>query len=229
MEKQNEKHIMQVAFVSLLLTVTCGIFAGITISRGQPTSSGIEYLTWLTKPDMFYTAYYVGAVILTLLIVALFTQLYGYLSNINRTAALVGIVFIPVYGAINLVCYSLQITIVPSLAAEALSAGGDVGFVSQLILNDSRSVLGFVYGLAYFVLAIPYIIYGLMFVKNAKKHTGFMLIIHGALYVAGIAGFMLQNVVLSHGLNLGAIAFLICLVFLIFDFRKRKLTMINDK
>jgi hypothetical protein len=228
MEKQNEKNIMRLAWVSLFLTVTCVIFSGISISQGQPASPGGEYLTWLSKPDAFYTAYYVGAVILTLLIVALFTQLYGYLSNINRTAALAGIVFIPVYGAINLVCYSLQITVVPSLAADALSIGGDVGFVSQLILNDSRSVLGFVYGLAYSVLAIPSIIYGLVFVKNAKKGSGIMLIIHGLLYVAGIAGFMLQNDVLSQGLNLGAIAFLICLVFLILDFRTRKPIVIKD-
>jgi hypothetical protein len=219
MEKQNEKYIMRIAFVSLLLTVMCLIFAGLSISQGQPTSPGIEYLKWLSKPDAFYTAYYVGAVILTLLIVTLFTQLYGYLSSINRTAALAGIVFIPVYGAINLVCYSLQITVVPSLAA------GDAGLVSQLVLNDSRSVLGFVYGLAYSVLAVPSVIYGLVFVKNAKKRSGITLIIHGVLYVAGIAGFMLQNTVLSQGLNLGAIAFLICLVFLILDFRKRKLTV----
>jgi hypothetical protein len=225
MEKQKEKNIMRVAFVSLLLTVTCAIFAGISISQGQPASSGIEYLTWLSKPDVFYSAYYVGAVILTLLIVALFTLLYGYLSNINRTAALVGIVFIPVYGVINLVCYSLQITVVPSLAAGAISAGGDVGFVSQLILNDSSSVLGFVYGLAYSILAIPSIIYGLMFVKNAKKCSGITFIIHGLLYVVGIAGFMLKNTVLSQGINLGAIAFLICLVFLIIDFRKRNITV----
>jgi hypothetical protein len=229
MEKQNEKNIMLVAFVSLFLTVTCGIVAAISIAHGQPTSSGIEYLTWLVKPDVFYTAYYVGAVILTLLIVVLFTQLYGYLSKINRTTALMGIIFIPVYGAINLVCYSLQITVVPSLAADVISAGGDIGFVSQLILNDTQSVLGFVYGLAYSVLAIPSIIYGLMFVKNSKKYSGIMLIIHGLLYVVGIAGFMLQNTVLSQGLNLGAIAFLICLVFLILDFRKRKETVINDK
>ena len=228
MEKQKEKNIMQVAFVSLFLTVTCTIFAGLSIFQGQPTSAGIEYFTWLSKPDVFYTAYYVGAVILTLLIVTLFTLLYDYLSKINRTVALVGIVFIPVYGAINLVCYSLQITVVPSLAESALSAGGNIGFVSQLILNDSQSVLGFIYGLAYSILAIPSIIYGLMFVKNAKKGSGITLIIHGLLYVVGIAGFMLHNTVLSQGINLGAIAFLICLVFLILDFRKRKLTVIND-
>ena len=203
--------------------------AGISIAQGQPTSSGIEYLTWLLKPDVFYTAYYIGAVILTLLIVVLFVQLYGYLSKLNRTAALVGIVFIPVYGTINLVCYSLQITVVPSLAAGALSTGGDVGLVSQLILNDSRSVLGLVYGLAYSVLAIPSIIYGFLFVKNAQKWTGLMFIIHGLLYVVGIVGFMLQNVVLSQGLNLGAFVFLICLVLLILDCRKRKLTVKNDK
>ena len=215
---------MQVSFVSLFLTVLCGVTSGISIAHGQPTSSGIEYLTWLLKPDVFYTAYYVGAVILTLLIVILFTLLYGYLSNINRTVALVGIVFIPVYGAINLVCYSLQITVVPSLAVGALNAGSDVGLVSQLILYDNQSILGFVYGLAYFILGIPSIIYGLMFVKNGKKCSGFLLIIHGLLYVVGIVGFLFQNFALSQGLNFGAIVFLICLVFLILDFRKRKLS-----
>lgn len=132
-----EKNIKQVALVSLLLTVTCTICAAISIGQGQPTSSDIDYFTWLLKPDVFYTAYYVGAILLTLLIIALFTALYSYLSTINKTAALLGMVFIPVYGAINLICYSLQISVVPSMAANALSTGGDIGFVSQLILNNS--------------------------------------------------------------------------------------------
>jgi hypothetical protein len=223
MEKQKEKNIMLFAFVSLFLSVTCAIFAAMSVSQGQPTSSGLEYLKWLSNPDVFYTAYFVCAVILTLLIVVLFTLLYDYLSKINRTAALLGIVFIPIYGAINLVCYSLQITIVPSLVAGALSSGSDIGFVSQLILNDNQSVLGFIYGLAYSILAIPSIIYGLMFVKNAKKGSGITLIIHGLLYIVGIVGFMFQNAILSQGIVLGAIAFLLCQVFLILDFRKRKI------
>jgi hypothetical protein len=217
-----EKRIRLCACLSLLLTLLVVVITGMLASKGMPQSD-LDYLKFASQPDVWYKAYYINAMMLTLLIIVLFTLLFSYLSEINKTSALLGMVFIPVYGAINLVCYSIQITVVPSIAAHALSTSastsGDVWFAAQFIMTNTHSVVGFIYGLAYSMLGIPSVIFGYMLMRNTKKLSGILLIIHGLLYFIGFTGFLMQNAALSAGINLGAIVFLINLIAIIYDFR----------
>ena len=131
-------------------------------------------------------------------------------------------IFIPIYGVLNLVCYSIQISIVPSIATKVLSTSGDVLFASQLMVSNGFSIMDFFSGLAYFILGIPSIIYGYFLIKNLKKKSGFSLLLSGIFYIIGIIGYMLQNEILTSGTFFGAVTFIIVLVFLIFDFSKKK-------
>ena len=222
MKLQIEKRIRQVALMSLLLTVTWIIFMGISMSQIQPTWSDMEYLKWVSQPDIFYLVNYINVTVLTVIVIALFTVLFIYLSEKNKTLALLGIIFIPVYGVMNLICYSIQISIVPRVAANVLNTSGDILFVSQLIQSNSHTAVGFINGLAYSILGIPSIIYGYMLTNNSMKLSGLFLLVNGVLCIVGIIGYLLQNPILSAGVMLGGIAFLISLVFIIIDFGKNR-------
>jgi len=219
--KQIEKNIRQIAFVVLLLTIIWVIITGISMSQVQSSWTAIDYLKWVSQPDIFYIVNYINATILTVMVIALFTVLFSYLSEKNRIPALLGISFIPIYGVMQLICYSIQISVVPSIATNALSTSGDFLFAFQLIQSNSQTLIGFINGLAYSILGIPSIIYGYMLIKNLKKRSGFLLLINGVLCIIGIVGYILDNTILSAGITLGGIAFLISLIFMILDFGKR--------
>jgi len=217
---QIEKNLRITAFVALLLTVTWIIFTGISMSQIQPSWSDIDYLEWVSQPDIFYLINYINVTILTVVVIALFTVMFSYVFEKNRTLALLGIIFIPVYGVLNLICYSIQISVVPLIAANALNTSDSILFATELIQSISHSAIGFVNGLAYAILGIPSIIYGYMLFKNMKKTSGSLLLINGVLCIIGFVGYMLQNTILSMGVLLGGIVFLFSLIFMVVDFGK---------
>jgi len=217
-----ENKIRNASFISLLLSVIWIIPTVILMQRIKSTWTDIDFLKWASQPDFFYFTYFINAILLTIMSIVLFTLIFIYLSQINKCFAVLGMIFIPIYGVLNLVCYSIQISIVPSIATQALGTLGDVLFASQLMVSNGFSIMDFFSGLAYFILGIPSIIYGYFLIKNLKKKSGFSLLLSGIFYIIGIIGYMLQNEILTAGTFLGAVTFMIVLVFLIFDFSKKK-------
>jgi len=192
------------------------------MSQIQSTWSDIDYLKWASQPDIFYIVNYVNVTVLTIVVIGLFALLFSYFSEKNKTLALLAIIFIPVYGVLNLVCYSIQITVVPSIAANALNSSSDILFATELVQSISHSAIGFVNGLAYAILGIPSIIYGYMLSKSQKRISGLLLLINGVLCIIGIVGYILQNTILSAGILLGGVVFLVSLIFIVLDFGRRE-------
>jgi len=222
MISQIEKHIRVIAFTALLLTVTWLVFMGISMSQIQSAWTDIDYLEWVSQPDIFYLINYINVTVLTVVVIVLFTVLFNYLSERNKTLAILGIVFIPIYGVLNLTCYSIQISVVPLMAAKSLNTSNDALFVVELIQAINHSSIGFINGLAYAVLGITSIIYGYMLMKRAKKVSGSLLLLNGVLCIIGFVGYILQNKVLSTGVLLGGIVFLLSLIFIVIDFNKSR-------
>jgi len=216
-----EKTIRKISTISLVLTVTWLIFTIISMSQVLPSWTDFDYIIWASQPDIFYLVNYINVTLLTFMVIALFTVLFIHILEINKIMAFLGIVFIPIYGIMNIICYSIQINIVPLIAKKALNTSDGLLFVSQLIQANSNSIIGFINGLAYSILGITSFIYGYVLIKNFKKGSGLSLIINGILCIIGIIGYILKNEIISMGIILGGISFLVGLMFMVLDFRKK--------
>lgn len=217
-----QQSIKKSALLSMVLTIIWVIFTAISMSQVKPSWSDLDYLKWVSNPDVFYTINYINATILTFVVVWLFTLLFMYYLEKNKKLALIGLMFIPIYGVLNIICYSIQITIVPSIAYNTIRNSGDILFAMQLVQSKSETATGFINGLAYSILGIPSIIYGCMLIKDIKKISGIFLLINGVLCIIGIVGYLIKSTILSSGVMLGGIAFLISLVFMVLEFRSKQ-------
>lgn len=207
-----------ILFILTLLWVILMIFSTSAI---EPGWSPVDYVEWASQPSLSYRLNYINVSVLTLGVVYLFVLLHKLLKKRHQIAALFGLIFIPIYGVMNLIAYSLQITFVPSMAQTALTQPDSIPRVAQWIQANPNSVVGFINGLAYAVLAIPSIIYGYLLVLDRRKYSGVTLIISGLLSIIGILGIILDSKVLSMGIMAGGFLFLLSLGFICFEFRER--------
>jgi hypothetical protein len=148
----------------------------------------------------------------------LFVFIFNYVKAHYQNMAWVGLVFVPVYGTLNLISYSIQISIVPVLAKKALQTSANFGLVTQLIQANYKSVIGYCNGLAYAILGVPSIIYGILLVKSSQKKSGILLVLNGIFCIIGIAGYIMHNNFIALGTTLGGVAFLVSLFFMVREF-----------
>ncbi len=71
--------------------------------------------------------------------------------------------------------------------------------------------------LAYTILGIPSIIFGLLLIKE-KKYSGFFLFLNGVLCILGIVGHMINNRLLELGIVAGGIIYF-SVVFMAIEFK----------
>jgi hypothetical protein len=217
--KNQQQKIKIASFILLIQTIIWIIFTGISMSQVNSSWVDSDFIKWAANPDIFFVGNYINATLLTITVILLFSFLFIYLKTKYESMAIIGIVFIPIYGVINLLCYSLQITIVPAIAGNSMNNLAAIDIASQLIQANSKSLIGFLNGLAYTLLGIPSIIYGLLLIKELKKYSGFFLLLNGILCIIGIIGYLLGNNILSKGMMIGGIIFLLSLLFMIIEFK----------
>ena len=170
-----ERKLRITALILFILTVIWVILTAISMSGIDPVWSNFDFVRWVADPDVFFTMNYVNVTFLTIVVIILFSYLFNYYKDQWRVATVAGLIFIPVYGIINLFCYSIQISIVPAMARTALENQEDVIRVSQFIQANSNSSVGLLNGLAYAILGIPSIIYGILLFRSSKKFSGVLL------------------------------------------------------
>ena len=181
----------------------------------------IDYVNWAANPDIFFTGNYINATLLTITAIALYAFLYGFLKNKYENYAMLGLVFIPIYGALNIISYSVQISVVPLIASSSLDSPDKIYFASQFIQANSKSIIGFMNGMAYAILGIPSIIYGFLMFKESKKLSGVFISLNGVFCIIGIIGYTFNNSILAMGIMIGGIIFLGGLVAMAFEFRNK--------
>ena len=91
--------------------------------------------------------------------------------------------------------------------------------VARLIQANPDSLVGYLNGLAYAILGVPSILYGVLLYRKAKKWSGILFILNGGLCITGMVGYTLGNDLLSAGILLGGMAFLLALAALVIEFR----------
>ena len=219
MKKGTVRIIRITALILLIQTVIWVVFMGISSAPIEPGWGDVDYLLWASERGTAYLINYVNVTLLTIVVVVFFAFLYVYLKDGAEKLALSGLLLVPVYGVLNLVVYSLQISLVPTLATNALSNGESITMAAQLIQVNPSSVAGYFNGLAYAILGIPSIGFGILLYRSLKKLSGLFLALNGALCILGIIGYFTGNGLLSMGILLGGIAFLVFLLMMVIEFR----------
>lgn len=113
--------------------------------------------------------------VLTLAAVALFAALYAWLKPIAPACAIIGLVFVPIYGVLNLVAYLSQVALVPALVA--LRADVEYVATADVLLRLTlqawpASAMAFFNGLAYAILGIPSILFGFLLWRQGGACVG---------------------------------------------------------
>jgi len=204
-----------------ILCVSWIVFGVISISPVKQEWTNSDYLHWVSKPSLSFTLTYINATLLTIIDIILFYFLYSYLNVFNKILAQLGLIFIPIYGVLNIVCYSIQIATVPSIAKIALESG-NIDFAIQLVQAKNDTLIGYLNGLAYTILGIPSILYGYLLVKQRIRVSGLFLITSAIFDFIGIAGYLIGNKTLAIGMILGGVAFTIALICIVVEFKKLK-------
>jgi hypothetical protein len=78
-------------------------------------------------------------------------------------------------------------------------------------------------GMAYAILGIPSIIYGILMFKEIKKISGVLILLNGISCIIGIIGYIIKNSILVMGIMIGGILFMGALAAMAFEFRSKGL------
>jgi len=173
---------------------------------------------------LFY-ATYLNAALLTLAAIAFFAALYAWLKPTAPGWIVIGLVFVPIYGGLNLVAYLSQVTLVPALVTlrhdPQTTTTADV--LLRLTLQAwPQSAMTFFNGLAYGILGIPSILYGARLWQRggALRWGGLLLALNGAACILGVIGSLAGSALLSQGVMVGGFLFLVAMFPLAWGFWK---------
>jgi hypothetical protein len=198
------------------------------LAGAGPLDTFEQVLAYVSNLDtLFYLSYLNAAFLVTIPAVLLMTGLYVYCKPVSREWMVLGAVFIPIYGAMNLFAYLSQVTVVPALIglrqAAEYQAACDL-LLRLMIQQWPGSAVAFFNSLAYAILGIPSIIFGIALAKHPRpqKWGGILLAINGAACIMGVAGSLVGNSLLRSGVMLGGVLFILALIPLSWTFLRMK-------
>ena len=214
------------AVLSLLTLLGTVLWLVLMIAGGVPPATFEGVLAKVSRLDALFYLTYLNAAFLvtipaTLLMAALYPMCRPYLPE---WAALDGLVFVPVYSVLNLFAYLSQVTLVPLLVElhqQAVYQAAAEMLLRLAIQELPGSMVAFFNGLAYGILGIPSIIFGLGLYRKggrAFRSGGILLALNGAACILGVAGALLQNALLGLGTMAGGALFLLALIPLAWGF-----------
>jgi hypothetical protein len=214
-----EKKLRTVSILLLFLTIVWLVFTAISMSGVGPEWGDEDFVRWVSDPDLIFTLNYINASLLTIFVILLYFYLFFYLKALNRKLALAALIFVPVYGGINLLCYSIQICLVPRLAFVAIEKQEGFLQVAELIQANPQSLAGLLNGIAYALLGVPSIVYGRMLLQRSKRYSGIFLLLNGVFCLIGLLGYLTNSAILAMGIMLGGILFLVSLGCMVTEFK----------
>ena len=205
------------SLLTLVLTGFWLIFLITDRAAAGPMDTFEQVLAHVSKLNAVFYLTYFNAALITLSASLLFAVLYITLKTYSAALALMGLIFVPVYAVLNLSVYLSQISILPGLLAlqKQPEMAAAAGMLLRVIVQQwPASGAAFFNNLAYAVLGIPSILYGLLLTTRgfAFKWAGILLALNGAACILGAAGSLVGNSLLASGSLVGGILFLAALV-----------------
>ena len=200
-------------WLSLITLISVTLWLIILIwdmATAGPLDSFQQVLAHAQKEDWKFTLTYLNAGIFTVGATALMAGIYSFVKPILPEWSMVGLVFVPIYGTLNLLAYLTQITLVPALlqaASDPVMADTALLLLQQTLQLLPGSAVGFFNGLAYAILGIPSIIFGVALTKidgRLIRISGWLLLLSG---IASILG----STILAQGTLLGGVIFWLAL------------------
>lgn len=212
-----QKTLGMLALIVAISTVLFLVLFILGIVRAGPIETYDQVLAVAQKQDVLFTLAYVNVTLLTITATMFYAALYVYCRSASPLWSVIGIIFVPVYTVFNLVAYFSQISIVPRLLILAESPENQViaeFMLRQLIQQWPESAVSIYNNLAYAILGIPSIIFGvILYQKQPALRVGSVLLaLNGVACIVGIAGIVLGSSLLSWGSIVGAILFLLALI-----------------
>jgi|YNPBryunderm2012_1023409.scaffolds.fasta_scaffold02547_4 hypothetical protein len=217
-----------VAFLALVCLLLTSLWIALLIAdmaSAGPLETFEQAAAHASRLHGLFYATYLNAALLTLAAVAFFAALHAWLQPTAPGWMCIGLVFVPIYGALNLVAYLSQVTLVPALVTLRLdpqtTATADV--LLRLSLQAwPDSTIAFFNGLAYGILGIPSILYGALLWRRggALRWGGLLLALNGVACILGVIGSLTGSALLYSGVMIGGILFLAALLPLAWGFWK---------
>jgi hypothetical protein len=197
------------------------------MASAGPLETFEQVSTHAARLGWLYYATYFNAALVTLSAVAFTSALYAWLKPKAPDWAMIGLVFVPIYGVLKLIAYRSQLSLVPALFD--LRANPHTLEMADILLRLTlqawpASAVAFFNGLAYAILGIPSILFGLLLWKypGALRWGGLLLALNGAACILGVVGFLAGNALLRQGVMAGGVLFLLALILLSWAFLREK-------
>jgi hypothetical protein len=153
--------------------------------------------------------------------------LYSICSSSMPRRSIVGLIFVPVFGTLNLIAYLTQISLIPALLgslSEPAAADAAYIFLKYTLQLLPGSVVAFFNNLAYAILGVPSMIFGWSFSTNQNRVlriSGWLLILNGIACILGFIGTIFNLDFLSLGTILGGAIFWLSLFPMTYVFLRR--------
>jgi hypothetical protein len=204
---------------SLATTVIWLILLIMSLASAGPLQTFEQVLAVTSRLTPLYYLSYTNAALTVITAAALFAGLYRYLQPAAPEWSAIGLVFVPVYAVVNLIVYLSQISLVPNLIAMAHSADTQsmaTFLLRQWLQQSPGSMISFLNNLAYAILGIPSIIFGLLLgaVNPRLRLAGLLLAANGVACILGVIGILLNINALSSGSLIGGVLYLAALILL---------------
>jgi hypothetical protein len=223
----SNRFLASLALLCLLFTVLWLALLIAGLASAGPLTSFEQVLAYAARQDALFTLTYLNAALVTLSATALFAGLFAAHRRQIPGWAEVGLVFVPIYAAINLVVYLSQVTLVPGLLALRLDpAYRDVAefLLRQAIQQWPASAVAQFNSLAYALLAIPSLIFAapLLRLGGVLRLGGLWLALSAIASILGFAGALVHSELLGLGTLLGGVFFLLALICLAVGYFRRR-------
>lgn len=215
------------ALLCMLFTILWLILMILSILKTGSIRTIDQAINSVMKTGLLFHFSYINAVFVTITVTIFLICLFDYCKYLNLQWSLIGIIFVPIYSILNLFVYFSQITIIPRLITLMnISQNPDVYRVilGQFVQGWSGSAIAVTNQLAYAILGIPSIVFGVLLIKDKEISTlgGWLLVLNGISCIIGIIGTVTNNEVIAAGTVAGGVLFLFALIVTVFRLRPKK-------
>lgn len=212
----NTKVLGWLALVTLLFSVIWLAVLIFSMATAGPMDTFDQVLAFVERGGPLYYLTYINAALVTIPATAFFAGLYRFVQRSTPLGSLVGLMFLPAYTVINLFVYLSQITIVPRLIMERTNpdmAAPAFLLLTQMIQAWPESGAAFFNNLAYGLLGIPSILFGLVLWRSSRalRWGGLLLALNGIACILGVIGMLLGSRFMAGGSVVGGVLFIIAL------------------
>lgn len=210
----------QQILLALLALIILWVVTSIALSiQINAEASQLEYVQYIMNMTPLFVISYANASLITVVAVLMFYLLMRLYSPKSKIISLSAFAVVAVYGLLNLFVYVSQFAYLPLLSHRLFETDlspDDIASVYHWIHLAPGSNIALLNGLAYALLGIPSIVFGLFLIREDQygKKAAVFLTANAVFCFLGFAGVYYSNKTLGFGLMLGGFFFILAVFYL---------------